>query len=77
MNNWATGTLVGACVGIGVIVLMAAFGLFLAIFVYLLWNWLMPLLFGLPEVTYWQAWGLLVLCGMLFKSDTTTNTTKG
>lgn len=33
-----------------------------------LWNWLMPALFGLPEVTYWQGIGLLVLCHLLFKS---------
>jgi hypothetical protein len=33
-----------------------------------LWNWLMPSIFGLGEVTYWQAFGLsllakLLLCG--------------
>jgi hypothetical protein len=32
-----------------------------------LWNWLMPELFGLKTVTYWQAWGLLVLSCILFK----------
>ena len=26
--------------------------------VMLLWNWLMPEIFGLPSVSYWQAWGL-------------------
>ena len=31
-----------------------------------LWNWLMPTLFGLKAITYWQAWGLLVLCWILF-----------
>ncbi len=36
--------------------------------VMLLWNWLMPDIFGLPSVSYWQAWGLLVLCWILFKS---------
>jgi hypothetical protein len=35
--------------------------------VMLLWNWLMPDLFALKPVTYWQAWGLLVLCHILFK----------
>jgi len=33
-----------------------------------LWNWLMPTLFGLTKITFWQAWGLSVLCGFLFKS---------
>jgi hypothetical protein len=32
----------------------------------LLWNGLLPPLFGLPPVTFWQALGLLVLCRILF-----------
>ena len=31
-----------------------------------LWNWLMPALFGLPTVTFWQAAGLLTLSRILF-----------
>jgi hypothetical protein len=31
-----------------------------------LWNWLMPTLFGLTQVTFWQAFGLLALCRLLF-----------
>src|SRR5262249_33442871 len=31
-----------------------------------LWNWLLPPLFGWPEITFWQALGLLVLCRCLF-----------
>ena len=31
-----------------------------------LWNWLLPPLFGWPEITFWQALGLLVLCRILF-----------
>ncbi len=31
-----------------------------------LWNWLMPALFGLKPIGYWQAWGLLILCKILF-----------
>ena len=34
--------------------------------VQLLWNWLLPPLFGWPQVTFWQALGLLVLCRILF-----------
>lgn len=34
--------------------------------VMLLWNWLMPEIFGLRRIGYWQAWGLLVLSGILF-----------
>lgn len=32
----------------------------------LLWNWLLPTLFGLPPVTFWQALGLLALGRILF-----------
>lgn len=35
--------------------------------VWLLWNWLMPQLFGLPVVTWLQAWGLMALSAFLFK----------
>lgn len=31
-----------------------------------LWNWLLPTLFSVPEITFWQALGLLVLCRILF-----------
>ena len=31
-----------------------------------LWNWLTPPIFGWPQITYWQALGLLVLCRILF-----------
>ena len=34
----------------------------------LLWNWLMPTLFQLPEITFWQACGLQLLSTLLFKS---------
>ena len=31
-----------------------------------LWNWLMPPLFGWPQITFWQAFGILALCRILF-----------
>ncbi len=31
-----------------------------------LWNWLMPAIFGLGVITYWQALGILVLAKLLF-----------
>ena len=34
--------------------------------VQLLWNWLLPPLFGWPVLTFWQALGLLALCRILF-----------
>jgi len=32
----------------------------------LLWNWLTPTLFGWRTITFWQAFGLLALCRILF-----------
>lgn len=34
--------------------------------VMLLWNWLLPTLFGWRLITFWQAVGLLALCRILF-----------
>jgi hypothetical protein len=31
-----------------------------------LWNWLLPPIFGLPRITFWQALGILALCRILF-----------
>jgi hypothetical protein len=44
------------------IVFMAVFGFA----VMSLWNWLMPLLFGVRLITFWQALGVLVLSRILF-----------
>lgn len=34
--------------------------------VMLLWNWLLPTLFGWRQITFWQALGLLAFCRILF-----------
>lgn len=47
-------------------VIMAIFVFVFGGIVMLLWNWLLPGLFGFPEITLLQAFGLLVLCRMLF-----------
>jgi hypothetical protein len=46
------------------IVAMGVFGLL----VMSLWNWLMPEMFGLHPITFWQAWGVLILSRILFGS---------
>lgn len=43
-----------------------AFALVFGIVVKLLWNWLMPAIFGLGEISYWQAFGLVILAKLLF-----------
>lgn len=39
----------------------------------LLWNWLMPVLFNLPLIGFWQAVGLNLLSTILFKSTSSKN----
>jgi hypothetical protein len=50
---------------------MAILGILLFLFiggevVRQLWNWLLPPLFGLSRITFWQALGILGLCRILF-----------
>lgn len=52
------------------ILLVLLVGLFLSLPVMWLWNWLMPVIFGLPTLTWMQSWGVLILCGFLFKTST-------
>ena len=32
----------------------------------LLWNWILPYVFGLPEITFWMATGISILVSLLF-----------
>jgi hypothetical protein len=50
----------------GVFVLIA---LLSTIPIMLLWNWLMPDLFHLAQIDFWQALGLGVLSGLLFRTS--------
>jgi hypothetical protein len=46
--------------------LAALFALLFGWVVMLLWNWLMPSLFGIKAITYWQAFGITILAKILF-----------
>lgn len=52
---------------IGGVVFAALFGFLFGWIVMLLWNWLMPAIFGLPRIGYWQGWGLVLLAHILIK----------
>jgi len=55
---------------IGVIIsLLAILAIILGYPVMLLWNWLMPTIFGLTKITLWQAIGINVLCHILFQDS--------
>ena len=44
------------------------FALIFGYFVMLLWNWLMPDIFSLKTITYWQAFGIVLLTRLIFGS---------
>ena len=50
---------------VGLIIVVAAV---MSLPVMLLWDWLMPEIFGLKEISWLQAWGLMFLSGLLFRS---------
>lgn len=57
------GILVRVLMGIGI---AALFAFAFAILVKVLWNWIMPPLFGLSMIGFWQAFGLLLLAKIFF-----------
>jgi len=57
----------GFVITIGRFVLMVCVVVILSsLFVYFLWNALMPEIFGLPTINFWQAIGLSLLSASLF-----------
>ena len=55
--------LTGFIVVIGILLSMS---LLLGLPLMILWNWLMPTLFNLPLIGFWQAVGLNIISGILF-----------
>ena len=55
---------------IGIVVLI---GVLMALPIMWLWNWLMPEIFGLITLNFWQALGISMLSSMLFKPTSNTN----
>lgn len=45
--------------------LMVAASVAFGFFTMYLWNWLMPTLFRLPEITFWQTLGLMLLSRLI------------
>jgi len=57
---------------IGIVSLVVLLGLLFSLPVMLLWNGcFVGAITGVNEITWLQAWGLMVLFGLLFKSSTT------
>lgn len=67
-EHWALGILVLMVW----LVLTFAIDCLLALFVMLLWNAIIPVLFvGVGNLWYWGAFGLILLCNILFKTTIT------
>lgn len=58
-----------ALIIISALVMYTFVSVVLSIPVLLLWNWLMPTIFGITKITLGQAWGISLLCGILFGQD--------
>ena len=52
--------------GVKIIVMIALFGTIMTYVVMMLWNWLMPMLFNLSVINFWQAAGILILTKIFF-----------
>jgi hypothetical protein len=56
-----------------VVGLLFLYALILAFPTMVLWNWLIPKIFGLTQIDIFQAMGLNFLSGILLKSNVTVN----
>ena len=58
--------------GVAVVMLAIGGGLLMALLIGFptmwLWNWLMPAIFGLTKITFFQSVGLLTLTGLFFNN---------
>ena len=63
-------TITRVLLALGVIALL---GILLGLPLQLLWNWLMPTIFSLPTITFWQAMGLNIMASILFKDNSIKN----
>lgn len=62
--------------GLGIAILSLAIlcviGIIVALPLMLLWNWLLPDLFNIPEISFWQALGMFLLTGILFRTSSSS-----
>ncbi len=68
--------LVGGFGCLFVVTLVLIFGAIGAAILMFLWNWIMPYIFGLPEINFWMAWGILILLSLVGNSIRSTVTVK-
>lgn len=64
---------IGICI---LVIFVVAYSAFIAFPVMLLWNWLMPVIFNLPEIGFFQSAGLVLLSAFILKSGGSSSTEK-
>lgn len=65
-SEWPRGAKIAVMAAAALVFIPMFLALFGAITMWL-WNWLMPAIFKLPTIGFWQAVGILILCQLLFK----------
>lgn len=76
LNDLTYGMPTGATIAVYILVLALALGLVFGLlcleawFIMLLWNAVIPVIFaGVPTISFWLAFGLMLLCNLLFKGS--------
>lgn len=65
-SQWPCGAKIAVMAAAAIVLVPTFLALFGAVTMWL-WNWLMPEIFKLPTIGFWQAVGILVLSQILFK----------
>jgi hypothetical protein len=69
MGDFLLGLLIGIGAIFAVFALALIVGLIVAWPILLIWNYLMPDIFGLVEISYWQAFWIYFLANLLTKGS--------
>ena len=67
-SEWPRGAKIAVAAAAAIVFIPTFLILFGAVTMWL-WNWLMPAIFKLPTISFWQAIGILVLSHILFKGN--------
>lgn len=71
MEKFFTGLFLALATLAGFTLVMLLLGTITAFPVMWIWNWMMPELFALPVINFWQAFWGTFMCGILFKGSST------
>ena len=67
-SEWPRGAKIAVMAAAALVLIPTFFALSGAVTMWL-WNWLMPAIFKLPTIGFWQAVGILVLSHILFRGS--------